>query len=442
LAWREEYQSKIVSAERALKAISSGDQVYIHSGCAEPEILVKALIARAGSLRNVRIYHLLTVGNADYVQPEYSESFRHSAFFIGPNTREAVQSGRADYVPVFLSDVPRLMTSGALRIDVALIQVTPPDDHGFCSLGVALECSKTAALHASYVIAQVNPRMPRVWGDTFLPVRRLDAIVEVDVPLLELEREPITDLQRRIGQHVATLIDDGCTLQIGIGGIPDSVMEFLGDRQHLGVHTEMFSDGLIDLVNSGAVTGDQKTIHPGKIISSFVLGTRKVFDFIHDNPMVDFYPTSYVNDPFIISQNSRMVALNSALEVDLTGQVCADSLGHRFYSGFGGQVDFIRGAARSEQGKPIIALPSTAMDGTISRIVPLLKPGAGVVTSRGDVHYVATEYGVASLHGKSIRERAEALIAIAHPKFRDELNAAAAEQKYMQERDMAELLRP
>ena len=440
MSWRDEYQKKVVTAERAVKGISSGDNVYIHSGCAEPEILVKALIARAESLRDVRIYHILTVGNADYVQPEYSKSFRHAAFFIGPNTREAVQSGRADYVPVFLSDIPRLMTSGALRIDVALLQVTPPDDHGFCSLGVALECSKTAALSASYVIAQVNPRMPRVWGDTFIPVNRLDAVVEVDVPLLEMPRDPIDDLHRRIGQHVSTLIEDGCTLQIGIGGIPDSVMEFLTDRRHLGVHTEMFSDGLVDLVASGAVTGDQKTIHPGKIVSSFVLGTRKVFDFIHDNPMVDFYPTSYVNDPFVISQNHRMVALNSALEVDLTGQVCADSLGHRFYSGFGGQVDFIRGAARSQNGKPIIALPSTAKEGTVSRIVPRLKPGAGVVTSRGDVHYIATEYGVASLHGRSIRERAEALIAIAHPNFRDELATAAADQNYMQERELIDLV--
>lgn len=432
----KEYQKKVMNAAEAVSVVRSGDRVYIHSGCAEPERLVKALIHRREELCDVEVIHLLTLGNADYVLPEMEGHFRHNAFFIGSNVREAVNDGRADFTPIFLSEIPSLFTSGQLPIDVCLIQVSPPDSHGYCSFGVAVECTKTAAQVARVVIAEVNPQMPRVLGDSFIHLNQIDILVECDYPLLELSPSPITPVQREIGKRVSGLIEDGATLQMGIGGIPDSVLSFLGNHRHLGIHTEMFSDRIIPLVESGVITGERKTIHRGKIVASFVLGSHPLFRFVDNHPAIEFHPSEYVNDPYVISQNSNMVAINSALQVDLTGQVCADSMGNHFYSGIGGQLDFIRGAARSKGGKPVIALPSTARDGSLSRIVPNLYAGSGVVTSRGDVHYVVTEYGVAYLHGKNIRQRAEALIQIAHPKFREELYHFARRHNFLKSREL------
>ncbi len=425
-SWTDSYRAKVTTPAAAVKAVRSGDRVYIHPGAAEPEDLVRALVGRAPELREVEILHLLTLGEAGYVRPGLERSFRHTAMFVGANVREAVNTGRADYMPIFLSEIPALFTSGALPIDVCLIQVTPPDEHGFCSFGVGVDCTKTAASIARTVIAEVNTAMPRTLGDSFIHVNRIDAIVETSRPILELPRRPGHELHRRIAEHVASLIDDGATLQMGIGGIPDAVLACLHDRKDLGVHTEMFSDGVMDLVEAGVITNERKTLHRGKIVAGFLMGSRTLYEFVHDNPIVELHPIEYTNDPFVIASNERMVAINSALQVDLTGQVCSDSIGTSIYSGVGGQVDFIRGAARSKGGKPIIALPSTAKEGAVSRIVPTLDPGSGVVTTRADVHYVVTEFGVASLHGKTLRERAEALIAIAHPDFRDRMAGHAA----------------
>jgi len=410
-----------MTAPEALRVVESGMRVYIHPGCAEPEVLVEALIGRAPFVRDVEIVHLLTLGRADYVAPEMAGHFRHNAMFIGGNVREAVNAGRADYTPIYLSEVEGLFRSGQMPLDVALIQLSPPDAHGFCSLGVGVDATLTAARAARYVIAQINERMPRTYGDSFLHVSELDAVVEVSRPLCELPREEITDLHRAIARNVASLIRDGDTLQLGIGGIPDAVLLELADRRDLGIHTEMLSDNAIPLISSGVINGRLKTLHPHKIVLGFVLGSRELFDYVHENPVFEFHPVAYTNNPFVIAQNDNMVAVNSTLQVDITGQVCSDSIGQYFYSGFGGQVDFIRGARHSKGGRPIIAMPSTAKNGTVSRIVPVLTPGSGVVASRGSIHYVVTEYGVAYLHGLSVRRRAEALIQIAHPKFRDEL---------------------
>jgi 4-hydroxybutyrate CoA-transferase len=425
LPWMQNYLTKRCDADEAVKAIKSGTYVYIHPGCAEPEQLVKAMVRRAPELSDVRVVHILTRGNADYVRPEMQGHFRHVAFFAGSNVRQAINEGRADFVPIFLSEVEALFSSGAIPIDVALIHVSPPDDHGFCSFGVGVETSKTAAEHARVVIAQVNPHMPRTLGDSFIHINKIHHIVETSDDILEHPMGQISEVAMRIGGNIAGMIEDGSTLQMGIGEIPDAVLNYLTDKKNLGIHTEMVSDGVIDLIEKGILTNEKKTLHPGKIILCFVLGTRRLYDFIDNNPVFEFHPSHYTNDPFIISQNDRMVAINSALEVDITGQVCADSLGYSLYSGIGGQVDFIRGAARSGGGKPIIALPATAKEDTVSRIVPHVQEGAGIVTSRGDVHYVVTEYGIAYLHGKTIRERCRALINIAHPRFRDELEAAA-----------------
>jgi 4-hydroxybutyrate CoA-transferase len=424
-AWAEEYRRRVVSAAEAVRLVKSGDRVYIHPGAATPEDLARALVARASELRNVEIVHLLTLGYADYVKPGMEESFRHLALFVGPNVREAVNAGRADYMPVFLSEVPELFSSGRIPLDVVLIQVSPPDEHGFCSLGVGVETTKTAAKYAKRIVAEVNPRMPRTLGDCFLHVTKLDAVVEVDRPLFELKPSVPVVVQTRVGEHVASLIEDGSTLQMGIGGIPDAVLSFLGTKQDLGIHTEMFSDGVMELIQAGVINNERKTLHPGKVVASFLMGTRTLYEFVHNNPIIEMHPTEYVNDPFVIAKNDRMVAINSALQVDLSGQVCADSMGFDIFSGFGGQVDFVRGAARSRGGKPIIALPSTAKDATLSRIVPALDTGAGVVTTRADVHYVVTEYGIAELYGRNLRQRAEALIDVAHPDFREELRAFA-----------------
>jgi acetyl-CoA hydrolase len=432
VSWAEAYRARVTTAERAVAGIRSGDHVWIHAGCNNPEELVRAMVARADELRGVEVTHLLTFGCADYASPRYAASFRHRALFAGPNVREAVNDGRADWVPVHLSEIPRLVESGALPVDVALVHVSPPDEHGFCSYGVGVECTKAAAERAATVIALVNRRMPRSLGDAFIHASRLTHVVEVDRPVLELPQAgKVGDVARAIGRHVASLVPDGATLQMGIGEIPDAVLLFLDGKRNLGVHTEMFSDGVVDLFEKGIVTGEAKTLHRGKIVASFVLGTRKAFDFLDNNPVVEFHPSDYVNDPFVIARHDNMVAINSALSVDLTGQVNSDSIGRRVYSGFGGQLDFIRGAARSRGGRPIIALPSTAQEGRFSRIVETLADGAGVVTTRADVHYVVTEHGVAALHGRSLRERARALLAIADPRFRPGLEAAARARKLL-----------
>jgi 4-hydroxybutyrate CoA-transferase len=424
--WVDLYRKRVKSADEAVKAIKSGDHLWIHGGCNNPEELIRAMVQRAPELENVEVIHILTFGRADYVEPEYQKSFRHRALFTGQNVRAAVNAGRADFVPVHLHMIPRLISEGILPIDLAIIHISPPDEHGFCSFGVGIECTKAAAERASTVIALVNKQMPRALGDAFIHVSKLTHVVEVDRPILELpQATEIGDVARAIGAHIAELVEDGSTLQMGIGEIPDAVLLFLKARRHLGIHTEMFSDGMVELFESGVITNEAKTLHRGKIVATFVLGSRKTFDFLDNNPFCEFHPSDYVNDPFIVAQNEKMVAINSAIAVDITGQVCADSIGRSIYSGFGGQVDFIRGAARSKGGKPIIALPSTAKDGTISRIVDALTEGSGVVTTRADVHYVVTEHGVASLFGRSLRERAQELIGIAHPDFRDELRAAA-----------------
>ncbi|HJT88113.1 MAG TPA: acetyl-CoA hydrolase/transferase C-terminal domain-containing protein [Bryobacteraceae bacterium] len=429
--WSEIYKTKLMSAECAVEKIRSGERVYVHPGCAAPTVLTDALLQRAGFLEEVELVHLLTFGKADYTLPQYDGHFRHNGLFLGANVREAVAAGRADYTPIALGQIENLFCSGALPLDVVLLQLSPPDHYGYLSLGVGVDCTLNAARCAKYVIAEVNDRMPRTLGDCFLHVSKLNAIVESSRPLLELKPEPFTDLQRRIGEHVASLIPDGATLQLGIGGIPDAVLACLRDKRDLGIHSEMCSDGVVPLIQAGIINGERKTIHRGKVVVGFVLGTENLFRFVDENPIFEFHPTMYTNDPFVIAQNEKMVAINSAIQVDLTGQVCADSIGTRPYSGFGGQLDFMRGAARSPGGKPIIALPSTARGETISRIVPMLDPGAGVVTTRADVHYVVTEYGVAYLHGKTLRQRAEALIPIAHPKFRNELYDFAAKVHYL-----------
>ncbi len=437
MQWMKRYKSKIRSAEEAVKVIQSGQRVYVHPGCAMPEVLVDAMCSRADTLENVEVLHLMAVGKSRYSLPEMEGHFRHNALFIGKNVRDAVNDSRADFTPVFLSEIPGLFSRGILPIDVALIQVSPPDEHGYCSFGVGVECTKPATEVAKVIIAQINPFMPRTLGDCFIHIDKLTSCVEANVPLKELPQvsKDVSPHEQqvfqRIGKNIADLIDDGSTLQIGIGSIPDAVMPFLRGKKHLGIHTEMFSDGAMTLIDEGIITNERKTLHPGKIVASFVLGTRLLFDFIDNNPIIEFHPSHYVNDPFIIAKNDKMVAINSAIEVDLTGQVCADSIGTRFYSGFGGQLDFIRGAGRSKGGKPIIALPSTAKNGTCSRIAAMLTPGAGVTTSRGDVHYVVTEYGVADLYGRTIRERVRSLIEIAHPDFREELEQRAYDQKYI-----------
>ncbi len=422
--WRNRFPTKITTAEQAVRVVHAGSRVFIGSGAGEPQTLVEALSARK-DLTDTEIVHILTLGVATYTEPRFGDRFRHNAYFIGPNVREAVNEGRADYTPIFLSEIPGLFRSGQIVIDVALIEVSPPDDQGYCSFGVSTDIVKAAAESARFVVAEVNEQMPQVFGDCFIHVDAINALVPSDRAILEAEQEQPDDTAEKIAHHISNLVVDGATLQLGIGTIPDAILHNLSGFKNLGVHTEMFSDGLIPLVEQGIINNSKKSLNPGKIVVSFVMGSRKLYDFVDNNPLIEFHPTEYVNDPFIIAKNDNMISINSAIEVDLTGQVCSDSLGAMFYSGIGGQVDFIRGAARSKGGRPIIALPSTVDKGTISRLVPTLKPGAGVVTSRGDVHYVVTEYGVAYLHGKTIRERALALINIAHPKFRPWLMAEA-----------------
>ncbi|MBE0656494.1 MAG: acetyl-CoA hydrolase/transferase family protein [Bryobacteraceae bacterium] len=423
--WTEIYRSRLVSDAEAARLVKPGDRVYSHMGAAHPGALLNALCDRAGELSGVEIVHCITLGDAPYCAPGMEGSFRHNSLFTAANSREAVNAGRADHIPVFLHEIEDLFENGTLPLDVAFIQVSPPDGHGNLSLGPGIDISLTAARSAKRLVVQVNDHMPRTLGNSIIHVSEADAIVERSAPLPVFDQGEITGIHRAIGRHVAALIPDGATLQIGVGGIPEAVLEALRGHKDLGVHTEMFSDGMVELIESGAVNNSRKTLHPGKTITTFVLGSRRVYDFVDDNPSVEFHTNRYVNSPEVIARNARMAAVNSALEIDLTGQVCSDSIGPKIYSGIGGQVDFIRGAAHSPGGVPVIALPATAKGGRVSRIVPRLKDGSGVVTSRGDVRWVATEHGAVNLHGRNLRQRAELLISIAAPEFREELERAA-----------------
>ena len=420
---------RIVDASEAVAAIRSGQQLFVHGGAATPSVLLQALVARAPELRDVGIVHIHIEGPAPHVAPEVADSFRHRALFIGPNTRDAVNVGRADYVPIFLSDIPELFTSRIVPLDAALINVSPPDAHGYCSLGTSVDAAQSAIRAAHTVIAQLNRSMPRTLGDSFVHVDQIDLAVEVDQAPHPHRIAPVGDVERRIGEFVADLVPDEATIQMGIGSIPNAVATALRGKRDLGVHTELLTDPVIDLVEAGAVTGAAKEINRGKIVTAFLMGSQRLYDFVDDNPMIEMRPVDYTNDTAVIRRFRHMVAINSALSIDLTGQVSADSIGTRFYSGVGGQMDFMRGAALAEEGRAIIALPSMAAGGSISRIVPVLALGAGVVTSRAHVRTVVTEHGVAELFGRSIRERVAALVAIAHPDVRDEL-AHEARQLY------------
>jgi len=430
MTWAAEYERKKKTAREALRVVESGMRVWIHANSGFPQVLANALADRGSEVRDVEVAHLLGLGYARYAEPRFAASFRPNALFIGANVRAAINDGRADYTPIHLSEIEAMFTSDEMPIDVALIHVSRPDEHGFVSLGTSIETTLSAARAAKYVIAQTNDQMPRTCGNTFLHVNEIDAFVEVSEALVEMPGHEITDEQRAIAKHIVGLIEDGCTLQTGIGGIPDAILPHLMDRRNLGVHTETISEGAIPLIDAGVINGRNKTLNPNKVTLGFVLGTRRMYDYVKENQIFDFRPNSYTNDPYVVARHDNMVAINSALEVDITGQVCSDSVGQSFYSGFGGQLDFIRGAGRSKNGKPIIALPSTAKGGTVSKIVPMLKPGAGVVTTRADVRYVATEFGIVNLHGKTIRQRAELLISIAHPKFRKELYEHCEKMKW------------
>jgi acyl-CoA hydrolase len=412
---------RVVSAAEAVSHVRSGHQVFVQGGAATPTPLIEALVARADDLRDVGILHVHTEGPAPHLAPEMAGHFRHRALFIGANARPAVNEGRADYVPVLLSDIPELFTNGILPLDAVFLNVTPPDAHGYCSLGTSVDCTLAATHAAKMVVAQINPAVPRTLGDSFIHVDEIDYGVEVDRPPYEHLADPLGDVERRIGEYVAELVPDGATIQMGIGSIPTAVGLALRGKKDLGVHTELFTDPVLDLVEAGAITGAAKEVNRYKIVTAFLMGSRRLYDFIDDNPMIEMRPVDYTNDTAVIRRFRKMVAVNSAISIDLTGQVSADSIGTRFYSGVGGQMDFMRGAALAEEGRAIIALPSTAAGGSLSRIVPVLAEGAGVVTSRAHVRTVVTEYGVAELFGRSVRERAAALIAIAHPDFRDEL---------------------
>ena len=422
---------RIVSAAQAVAGIKSGEQLYVHSAAATPSVLLDALVSRADELQDVKILHFHSEGPGPHLAPEMAGHFRHRALFIGPNARAAVNEGRAEYIPVFLSDVPTLIRRGILPIDAVLVNVSPPDSHGFCSLGTSVIAMPTAIRHATTVIAQINAGMPRTLGDAFVHVDDIDFGVEVDVPPYTYKLDGISDIEQRIGEFVAGLVPDGATLQMGIGAIPAAVAGALHDKHNLGVHTEMMTDGVRELVEAGVVTGRAKEINAGKVVATFMMGTPALYAWAHDNPMVEMRPTEYTNDTAVIRRFKKMVAINSAIEVDVTGQVCADSIGARMYSGVGGQMDFIRGAALADEGRAIICLPSTTADGKISRIVPYLRQGAGVVTTRAHVETIITEYGIAEMHGRSVPERVRQLIAIAHPTFRDELTFEARKNHWL-----------
>ncbi len=425
MSWMQIFRDRLKTAQEAVADIGDGATVYFGSGCGVPHTLIQALADRGEELTDVEVIHHLTLGDAPYLAPEMKGHFRLNDCFVGANTREAVNEGRADYIPVHLHEMARLFRRKVLPLDTALIIVSPPDEHGFCSFGIEVGVTKPAALSADHIVAEVNRKMPRTLGDSFIHVSKIDAFVEVDCDLDEFRPAPPTAVEKQIGAHIATLIEDRACLQLGLGSIPNAVLDYLDDRKDLGIHTEMFTEALPGLIERGVVTGEAKNVHPGKAVAGFVMGTREVYDFAHDNALLEFHPTDYVNHPLHIAANDHMVAVNSAIQVDLTGQVCADSIGERIYSGFGGQADFIRGAAMSKGGLPIIALPSMTSDGEISRIVPSLDHGAGVVVTRADVHVVVTEYGIAHLLGRNVRQRAEALISIAHPDSRENLLEAA-----------------
>jgi len=430
----ETYRDRLMSAEKAISRIHTGSRIFLGSGCTEPQHLLYELVkqgAESDRLHDVEIVHILSIGSAPHTDRRFSRHFRHNSFFLGKEVRDAVHEGIADYTPVFLSEIPSLLKSGRMPLDAVLLQVSPPDRYGFCSFGISVEAQKAAAESAELVIAQVNPRMPRTLGDSFIHINELDCIVEHEEELIEMPPPEPDDVSRAIAGHISDLVENGSTIQTGIGRIPSALLHSLTDKRGLGVHTCMFTDGIIDLIESGVITNAKKTFHPGKILASFCLGTRRLYDYVDNNPLFEFRPTDYNASPLNIAQNRKMVAINAALEVDLSGQVCCSSLGYRIHSGIGGLADFIRGAALAPEGKPIIALPSTAKSGTVSRIVPHLREGAGIAMIRGDVHYVATEHGLVYLHGKNLRERAQALISIAHPNFRDELTAFARDHKYI-----------
>lgn len=436
MAWNNLYQSRVTTAEKAVEVIHSGNRIFLTGNVSVPKTLLGALVKRAPSLENVEICQALTIGPAEYVSPDMEGHLRVNTMFISANVRKAVQEGRADYTPVMLSEFPLLFKNGFLPIDVAMIQVSPPDEHGFCSLGVEVGLTKSPAECAKIVIAEVNEQMPRTLGDSFIHVSKLTHFLPVNYPIPEMvmAEEGESEIIQKIAGHIADLIPDGATMQMGIGAIPDAVLKYLFNKKDLGIHTELFSDGVIDLVDAGVLTNARKTLHAGKIVAGFILGTKRLYDWVDDNPLIELHRTEYINDPFVIAQNDRMVAINSAIEVDLTGQVCADSIGPKLYSGVGGQLDFVYGASRSKGGVPIIALPSTTTmrDGTvISKIVIMLKNGAGVVTTRNHVRFIVTEHGVADLYGKTIRQRAQALIKVAAPQFRDELTKQATELHFM-----------
>lgn len=431
MSWYDEYKKKKVSTQDAVLVVKSGDRVYVSGNAATPFKLVEALAHRKDELQDVEIVHVLLLGDDPLSKPDMEGHFRHNSLFVGPGDRAAVNEGRADYIPVFLYEIPQLFYSQQIPIEVAFLHLSPPDEHGFMSLGVECLTSKAVAETAKIVVAQVNDNMPRTLGDSFIHVSRVSKIVETSVELPQLEPIPFTEIEMKIGSYIASLVEDGSTLQLGIGGIPNAALNAMHDKKDLGVHSEMASDSMMQAIEAGVITGAKKTLHPYKVVCTFFLGTKKLYEFVNNNPVFETHPTNYTNHPYIIGKNDKMIAINSAVEVDLTGQVCSDSIGTRIYSGFGGQVDFIRGAAQSKGGKPIIALSSTAKGGKISKIVPTLKVGAGVVTTRADVHYVVTEYGIAYLHGKNLRQRAEALINIAHPDFRPMLEEEAKKRKLL-----------
>ncbi|MCA9584780.1 MAG: acetyl-CoA hydrolase/transferase family protein [Myxococcales bacterium] len=426
---KKDWQGAAVSADEAVSHIKSGDRVFVHGASATPGELLDAMCRRT-DLEGVTLYHLHTTGTASFVDKEHAGRFTSVSLFAGPQLRAPIAEGRADFMPIFLSDIPSLFTSGRIQLDVALLSLSPPNRHGDCTLGTSVDAAMAAACSARKVIAQINAKMPRTLGHSVVPIERVSVYTSIDRELPEHRMSERSEVEDQIGERVAQLVDDGACLQMGIGAIPDAVLARLGDKLELGVHTEMFSDGLIPLVEGGVVTNRRKKVHAGRTVTSFVTGTRAVYDFVDDNQTIEFHPCDRTNDTWLIAKNERVVAINSAIEIDLSGQVCADSMGHTIYSGIGGQMDFIRAAARSRGGKPIIALPSTAARGKVSRIVPSLKEGAGVVTTRGHVHWVVTEHGAVNLHGRTLRERGEALISVAHPDFRAELRRQFADLRH------------
>ena len=426
-----QYKKKLTTAEEAVRCIKSHDRIFVSANAATPFSILEALAGRKDELSDVEVNHVLLIGDDPFSRAGMDGHFRHNSLFVGPADRQAINDGRGDYVPIFLSEVPSLFKKGKIPLDVVLVHLSPPDEHGFMSYGVECITSKAAAENSKCVIAVVNDKMPRTLGDSFIHISRIHKVVEVSQEIPELPRKAPSEVEFKIGKYIASLVEDGATLQLGIGGIPDAVLLSLTDKRDLGIHTEMVSDGIVKLIEAGIINCRRKSIHAGKVVATFFFGSKQLYSFVDDNPIFEVHPCDYTNDPFVIAKNNNMVAINSAIEVDITGQVCSDSIGPKIYSGFGGQVDFIRGAARAKGGKPVIALPSTTKNDTVSRIVPTMKPGAGIVTTRADVHYVVTEYGIAELHGKSIRQRAKALIGIAHPNFREQLERYAYEQKYL-----------